>query len=61
MMNTGRKKERKTAGKLHKLFVRSFPKLRVMFGATNFVDKTTPLKFFDFNIKRVVDLLLVDK
>jgi len=43
-----------------KHILRSIPILRIKFGAANYVEKMTSLNFFDFNIKRVVDLLLLD-
>ncbi|CAL8129216.1 unnamed protein product [Orchesella dallaii] len=39
----------------------SLPILKIRFGGTNFIEKTTPLTFMDFNIGRTVDLLLIDK
>jgi len=45
---------------VNKKTLRSVPILKIKFGAANYVEKTTSLKFCEFNIKLVVDLLLLD-
>ncbi|CAL8136414.1 unnamed protein product [Orchesella dallaii] len=45
---------------LHKRKVlRSCTPIRIEFGLSNFIDKVTPLKFVEFSIDRLVDLMLM--
>lgn len=41
--------------------VRSFPKVSVKFGGTNFIDKMTPVVFQMFLVARLIDMLLVKR
>lgn len=43
------------------LFIQSCPPLKIRFGMSNYIDKTTPLIFQSFCSCRIVDLLLVKK
>ncbi|CAL8068202.1 unnamed protein product [Orchesella dallaii] len=49
-------KERKT----RRLTLKSIPDLKIKFAAVNFIEENTCLMFLDFNVGRVVDLLLLD-
>ncbi|CAL8121232.1 unnamed protein product [Orchesella dallaii] len=41
--------------------ISSLPELRIGFGNVNFVERTTPLEFLQFNNLRIVDLLLFSR
>ncbi|CAL8068208.1 unnamed protein product [Orchesella dallaii] len=49
-------KERKT----RRLILKSVPDLKIKFAAVDFIEENTCLMFLDFNVGRVVDLLLLD-
>jgi len=44
---------------MHRLRMRSLPKIKIKFGERNFVDSDTLLKFCIYYVFRVVDLLLL--
>lgn len=50
-----------TNKRIYKKFVDSCPALKVKFGLSNFIDKTTPLVFESYCVARLTDLLLVNK
>jgi len=60
LRNNDRKLWRDKNRKVQKQTLRSIQILKIKFGATNYVEKMTSLNFCEFNIRRVVDLLLLD-